>query len=79
MWSSFKSNIKQMLQERMPVILQMNQAPGLPIYEQRLRELEAVANNAISSITPNMLLAFANRVERYYPMALRQEDLKEIP
>ena len=64
MWSAFKSNLKRMLQERMPDILRMNQAAVLPVYEQRTRELEAVAGNAIALITPNMLTSFANRVEK---------------
>ena len=68
-----------MMQETMPAILNMTSAPGLPVYEQRMREMERIAANAIQFITPNMLAAFANRVERYYPMALRQDDLKEIP
>ena len=61
----------------------MNQAAGLPVYERRMRELEAVAGNAITLITPNMLTSFANRVEKkiknkHYPMSLRQDDIKEI-
>ena len=42
----------------------MNQAAVLPVYEQRMRELEAVAGNAIALFTPNMLTSFANRVEK---------------
>ena len=64
MWSAFKSNVKRMLQEMMPDILRMNQAAVLPVYEQRMRELEAVAGNAIALLTPNMLTSFANRVEK---------------
>ena len=57
----------------------MNQATVLPVYEQRMRELEAGADNAIALLTPNMLTSFANRVEKkHYPMALRQDDIKEI-
>ena len=67
MWSAFKSNVKRMLQERMPDILRMNQAAVLPVYEQRLRELEAVAGNAIALLTPNMLTSFPNRVEKNIP------------
>ena len=48
----------------MPDILSMNQAAVLPVYEQRMRELEAVAGNAIALLTPNMLTSFANRVEK---------------
>ena len=33
-------------------------------YEQKMRELEAVAGNAIALLTPNMLTSFANRVEK---------------
>ena len=48
-------------------ILRMNQAAVLPVYEQRMRELEAVAGNAIALLTPNMLTSFANRVEKTSP------------
>ncbi len=41
-------------------------------------ELEQIAE-AIAHITPNMLLRFVNRVERYYGTASREEDLKELP
>ena len=64
MWSAFKSNVKRMLQEIMPETLRMNQAAVLPVYEQRMRELEAVAGNAIALLTPNVLTSFANRVEK---------------
>ena len=64
MWSAFKSNVKRMLQERMPDILRMDQVAILPVYEQRVRELEAVAGNAIAILTPNMLTSFSNRVEK---------------
>ena len=67
MWSAFMSNVKRMLQERMPDILSMNQAAVLPAYKQRMRELEAVAGNAIALFTPNMLTSFANRVEKTLP------------
>ena len=60
----FKSNVKRMLQEGMPDILRMNQDAVLPVYEQRMRELEAVAGIAIALLTPNMLTSFANRVEK---------------
>ena len=56
----------------------MNQAAGLLVYEQRMIELEARAGNAIALITPNILTSFENGVEKYYPMVLRQEDIKEI-
>ena len=59
MRSAFKSNVKRMLQERIPDILRMNQAAVLPVYEQRMRELEAGADNAIALLTPNMLTSFA--------------------
>ena len=64
----------------MPDILRMNQAAGLPVYERRMRELEAVAGDAIALIKPNMLTSFANRVKKnkHYPMSLRQDDIKEI-
>ena len=62
MWSAFKSNVKRKLQERMPDILFMNQAAVLPVYEQRMRKLEAVAGNAIALLAPNMLTSFANRI-----------------
>ena len=78
MWSAFKSNVKRMLQERMPDFLRMDQAAVLPVYEQRVRELEVVAGNAIAILTPNMLTSFSNRVEKkHYPMAMRQDDIKE--
>ena len=67
MWRAFKSNVKRMLQESMPDIWPMNQATGLSVYEQRMRELEAVAGNAIALLTPNMLTLFANKVQKYYP------------
>ena len=41
-----------------------DQAAVLPVYEQRMRESEAVAGNAIALLTPNMLTSFANRVEK---------------
>ena len=62
----------------MPDILIKPQYLLLPVYEQRMRELEAVAGNAIALLTPNMLPSFANRVEKHYTMALKQDDVKEI-
>ena len=47
--------------------------------EQRLLILEELAVNAPAKITPAMLMGFVSRVEKYYPMATRQEDLKELP
>ena len=61
------SNVKRMVQERIPDILRMNQAAVLLVYEHRMRELEAVAGNAIALLTPNMLTSFANRVEKTLP------------
>uniref|UniRef100_A0A6A7FWY1 Tc1-like transposase DDE domain-containing protein n=1 Tax=Hirondellea gigas TaxID=1518452 RepID=A0A6A7FWY1_9CRUS len=78
MWNIFKSHLKRMLQERMPRILNITHVPGLSMAEQRMRELEQIANESIAFITPNMSMGFSNRVERYYPMASR-EDLKELP
>ena len=79
MWSAFKSHLKRRLSQRMPFILDIERNAELSIAERRMREMESIASDAIQLITPNMLLAFANRVERYYPIATRQEDLKEFP
>ena len=79
MWSVFKSHLKRKLAERMPFIMDMERNAELSIAERRMREMESIAGEVIQLITPNMLLAFANRVERYYPTAARQEDLKEFP
>ena len=81
MWSALKRNVKRMHQEWMKDTLRMNQVAVLPVHEQRMRELEAVAGNVIALLTPNMLTSFANRVEKkkkHFPMALRQDDIKEI-
>ena len=79
LWSVYKSHVKRMLRDRMPEIRNFASLPGLSVTEQKMRELEEIANRAITNVTPAMLLGFTNRVERYYPMATRQEDLKEFP
>lgn len=79
MWSVFKSHLKRMLQEEMPRILNMTQAVGIPVCEQRMQQMEHIAGEAIRFVTPIMLTSFCNRVERYYATVSRQEDLKELP
>ena len=78
LWSAFKSHIKRKMQENMNNILNVVAENGLFMTEQRMRMLEEFACEAIGQITPNMLLSFSNRVEKYYPAAARQEDLEEI-
>lgn len=41
--------------------------------------LENIAAASITKVTPAMLPKFVNRVERYYAMASRQDDLVEFP
>ena len=52
---------------------------GLSIAEERMQELEVMANRAIAHITPAMIISFIARVEKYYPLAIRQDDLTELP
>ena len=41
--------------------------------EQKIRELEKIAIEAIRLIRPGMLQNFTNRVERYYSAATQQD------
>ena len=47
------------------------------IYEQRMIVLEQIANESIEKISSNVLMNFANRIEKYYRGSVRQEDLIE--
>ena len=76
-WSSFKSHIIRGLRERMTELVEMQSAGGVAINDQRMRHLEQLAGEAIGNITARMYANFANRVEKYYPSVMRQEDLKE--
>ena len=40
--------------------------------------LEEMAADVIKTVTPAILMNYANRVEEYYPTVIRQEDLKQI-
>ena len=76
-WSSFKASVKRQLQDAMPEILAYAPIQGLTISEQRMRKLEAISDNAIQSVTQENLIQYANRVEIYYPAAIRQADIFE--
>ena len=78
LWSTLKSHIKSNLRKEMPVILNMEREANLSVTEQRMRRLEVLAQEAIGKVTPAMIYSFANRVERYYQAAARQEDLIEV-
>ena len=79
MWSAFKSHLKRMLHERMQGLLDNIQNDGLSERERRMQEMEQIAQEAIQLITPEVLVCFYNRVERYYPDVSRQDDLRELP
>ena len=44
--------------------------------EQRMAALEEMANDAMKTVTPAMLMNCVNRVEKYYPKVMRQKDLR---
>ena len=67
--------MKKMLRERTDQLLHIAPAPGLSMTEQKMRELENIAIEAIRLIRPGMLQNFTDRVERYYSAATKQEDL----
>ena len=48
----------------MPTILEFEKKAEFSVTERRMREMEAIASEVIELVTPNMVLAFANRVER---------------
>ena len=77
-WSTFKSQVKQQLRERMTYLMGITSVNGLSIAEQRIQELEVMANRAIAHITPAMIIAFLARVEKYCPLAIRQDYLIEL-
>ena len=78
LWSLVKSHVKRHLRERMHAILEIAPGGALPVTEQRMREMENIAVEALGLVNPGMLLNFTNRVEKYYAAATRQEDLIEI-
>ena len=67
-----------MLQARMTQIMESPRL-GIIIARSRMQGLEIIAAEAIGFITPNMLLNFTDKVERYYLVAVRMENLVEIP
>lgn len=80
LWSSFKSHVKRQLRHRMLALMNVERHPiHGSMTEQRMQALEEIANSAITQATPANLLSYVNRVERYYAMAVREEDLVELP
>ena len=79
LWSVFKSHVKKMLREQMGTLSAIQPGGEQSMSEQRMRALEEMARIAISKILPTMLNGFVNRVEMYYSVSAREEDLVEIP
>ena len=77
-WSILKTEIKSKLRERMPHLLNVVPNNGISMAGQRMAEIERIANESVNVITRVKLMAFSNRVEKYYPAATRREDLKEM-
>ena len=63
----------------MTYLMGITSVNGLSIAKQRMQELEVMANRAIAHVTPAMIIAFVARVEKYYPLAIKQNDLIELP
>ena len=76
-WSFIKNHIKRGLRQKIGELSMTQRTGSIGISEQRMRCLERLAVEAIGSVTGRMLANFANRVEKYYPAVMRQEDLKE--
>ena len=79
LWSEFKSHVKRMLRDQMFALNRIESVQGGTIADQRMQALEEVAENAIQQVPSSHLMAFANRVERYYSAAARQDDIVELP
>ena len=79
LWSCFKNYVKESLRERM-MMLSGASSNGLTLTEMRMQAMEEIAQTSITrAATTSNLQNFANRVERYYSVASRQEDLCELP
>lgn len=74
-WSSFKSGVKNYLQEHRETLINEHQNEGLTQTEFRLRFLENCADNEIIKITPQTCLHSYNHVQRYYPIAMQRTDV----
>ena len=62
----------------MPHLLNVVPYNGIAMAGQRMAEMERIANESVNVITPVKLMAFSNRVEKYYPASTRRKALEEM-
>ena len=80
LWSEFKSHVKRLLRNQMSALnIMIQSVPGGSITSQRMQALEEVAEDTMRLVQPAHLLAYSNRVDRYYSAAARQDDIMELP
>ena len=77
LWSVLKSNVQRLLRERMPEVLTIQPGGSTSIADRRMNVLEDVARMFIRNVDYLMMLGFIHRLEKYYGMVTRQENLVE--
>lgn len=71
--------VKESLRERM-VELSETSMNGMTLTEMRMQPLRRITQTSITkAATTSNLQNYANRVEGYYSVASRQEDLRWLP
>ena len=77
LWSVLKSNVQRLLRERMPEVLAIQPVGPTFIADQSMNVLEDVARMSIRNLS-SMMLGLFHRVEKYYGISTRQENLVEL-
>ena len=77
LWNVFKSFVKRILREIMPEVLAIQPVGPTFIADQSMNVLEDVARMSIRNLS-SMMLGLFHRVEKYYGISTRQENLVEL-
>jgi len=70
-----KAKFKELHAAKKTEMLQGVGRNGTPILEYRMRYVEELIQESITTITPNKCLQCINRVQRHYPGVLALDDL----
>ncbi|KAH9123896.1 hypothetical protein AeMF1_005247 [Aphanomyces euteiches] len=76
LWSQMKAQIKRMLRERLAAFMGPPPEPGMTREEFRMQYLEFVAQGVIDGIDVHRLHHYTLRLEYFYGLAERMDDMQ---
>lgn len=74
-WSAFKANVKRCLSAQHGEMMRGDPDGVLNQTEYRMRFIENIADNSMRGIDGNMCLHAYNHVQRYFPAAMRRDNM----